>query len=112
MRQDKNFVQAKAKTEQEFYNDLCSTCNHGKICVSKKSRQGAVWFCEEFDNFVPLKTRTVSGSEFRLIPPWKNPGTVAINSAPVKGLCINCENCSTCNFTKPAGGVWHCEEYR
>jgi len=30
----------------------------------------------------------------------------------VKGLCINCENRSTCKYIKPNGGVWHCEEYR
>jgi len=28
-----------------------------------------------------------------------------------KGLCINCENRFTCILPKPAGGVWHCEEY-
>jgi len=30
----------------------------------------------------------------------------------LKGLCINCENRFTCILPKPAGGVWHCEEYR
>jgi len=30
----------------------------------------------------------------------------------IKGLCINCENRHTCEFTKPNGGIWHCEEYR
>lgn len=30
----------------------------------------------------------------------------------VKGLCVNCENRHTCEFVKPDGGVWHCEEYR
>jgi NADH-quinone oxidoreductase subunit E len=30
----------------------------------------------------------------------------------IKGLCVNCENRHTCEFMKPDGGVWHCEEYR
>ena len=30
----------------------------------------------------------------------------------VKGLCINCANRNSCQFVKPEGGVWHCEEYR
>lgn len=30
----------------------------------------------------------------------------------VRGLCVNCENRHTCEFVKPNGGVWHCEEYR
>ena len=27
------------------------------------------------------------------------------------GLCVNCENRRTCAHPKPAGGVWHCEDY-
>jgi hypothetical protein len=27
-------------------------------------------------------------------------------------LCSNCEDRHTCIYPKPAGGVWHCEEYR
>jgi len=32
-------------------------------------------------------------------------------SSPFKGLCINCDNRFTCVLPRPAGGVWHCEEY-
>jgi hypothetical protein len=29
----------------------------------------------------------------------------------IKGLCATCESFPTCAFTKPDGGIWHCEEY-
>jgi hypothetical protein len=28
------------------------------------------------------------------------------------GICSNCDNCRTCVFPKPEGGIWHCEEYQ
>jgi hypothetical protein len=28
------------------------------------------------------------------------------------GLCMNCDHRKTCRHPKPAGGVWHCEDYR
>lgn len=27
------------------------------------------------------------------------------------GLCVNCENRVNCNFSKPEGGVWYCEQF-
>jgi len=29
----------------------------------------------------------------------------------MKGLCINCDNRTSCKFSIVEGGVWHCEEY-
>ena len=107
MRKEEILREISVKTEQKFYNDLCSTCNHGAICMSKKTRQGPVWFCEEFDNYVPVKEQ-----------PWvEAQSQTAINTmeddcSQFKGLCINCEERHNCHFSKPNGGVWHCEEYK
>jgi hypothetical protein len=32
-------------------------------------------------------------------------------SASVRGLCATCVHHATCDFPRPAGGVWRCEEY-
>ncbi len=32
-------------------------------------------------------------------------------TATVHGLCATCLHQATCDFPKPAGGVWQCEEY-
>jgi hypothetical protein len=31
--------------------------------------------------------------------------------ADIPGLCRNCARLSDCTYPKPAGGVWHCDEY-
>ncbi len=39
--------------------------------------------------------------------------STAKNDSPsARGLCSNCENSGSCNYPKPEGGVWHCEEYK
>lgn len=96
--------------KKELYNDICSTCNSGELCVSKKTRQGPVWFCEEYDDYVEVKDETIVGTEFQIIPPWKDSNPM---EGPIqfKGLCINCENRNTCVNSRVEGGIWHCEEY-
>jgi hypothetical protein len=110
MRKEEHLREADVKTEQTFYNDLCSTCNHADICVSKKTRQGPVWFCEEFDDYVAVKElydTTLQGTDSQ-----DRISAGGDNTGQFKGLCINCENRHTCNYLKPNGGVWHCEEYK
>ena len=90
---------------------LCGTCNNAPSCFFLASR-GPALFCELFDNFVPPAART-GGAEIA-------PSTVSSlgdmsaeeAASTYTGLCMNCENRRTCRHPKPAGGVWHCEEYR
>jgi hypothetical protein len=107
MIQDKRLNKTKKK---ELYNDICSTCNYGELCVSKKTRQGPVWFCEEFDDYVTVTGEKSVGTESQIIPPWKDFNSLE-DPTRFKGLCINCENRNTCVNTRVEGGVWHCEEY-
>ena len=88
------------------YRDLCSTCNHAEACGHRSTPDRPIFYCENFDAFVPIAPR----------PPRAT--TVDSRSAGVlsagrrQGLCVNCENRDTCTMPKPEGGVWHCEEYR
>jgi hypothetical protein len=107
MMPDNSISKAKMKV---LYKDICSTCNYGELCVSKKTRQGPVWFCEEFEDHVTVEEENGVDTEFQIIPPWKEPGSNE-GSIRFKGLCINCENRVTCANSKKEGGVWHCEEY-
>ena len=109
MIQDNNLNKRKKK---RLYNDLCSTCNHAEICLSKKTRQGPVWFCEEFDDYVPVKEPGVSEAGFQPAQSRDRPGTRGKEALLFKGLCINCENRFTCITSKTEGGIWHCEEYK
>jgi hypothetical protein len=87
------------------YRDLCSTCNHAKVCGGRSTPERPIFFCEEFEAFVPLPAAELA---------------IAVPTQPAKrqsageraGLCMNCDNAETCSSPKPEGGVWHCEEYR
>ncbi|NIM12497.1 MAG: hypothetical protein GTO45_10350 [Candidatus Aminicenantes bacterium] len=108
MIQDDSISKTKNK---EDVNDICSTCNHGELCVSKKTRQGPVWFCEEFDDYVPVKEQDVNEAGFLPAQSRVGPGTRENDTSQFKGLCINCESRFTCSNSRTQGGIWHCEEY-
>jgi hypothetical protein len=106
MRREKLVKKAVADVENDVINDLCITCNHYQICSTRRDRKRPIWFCEEFDNYVPIKEmkiKTDSKASFK---------TVKKEMQQYKGLCINCENRENCKLHKPNGGIWHCEEYQ
>lgn len=86
------------------YNDLCTTCNCAPKCISRKNIIRPVYFCENYDDFVPQKP-----VEVEVGPPPRSMTEKAIQK--FYGLCVNCSHRNTCAFPKPEGGIWHCEEY-
>jgi hypothetical protein len=86
------------------YRDLCSNCNHAETCCNRRGSNRPVFFCEEFDVFVPVQASAVSESMSTQQPKRQNVSRGI-------GLCVNCDNAKTCTLPKPEGGVWHCEEY-
>ncbi len=103
-------LKRKTKKNKDI-NDICSSCNHGELCASKKTRQRPVWFCEEFDEYVPVKEQDVQEAGSLPAQSRIGSGTGEDDSSQFKGLCINCENRFTCGNSKTEGGIWHCEEY-
>ena len=87
---------------------LCSTCNNAPTCFYRASR-GPALFCELFDDYVPPVRQTrdigVASAAAASVAPQRD-------GAEYVGLCMNCENRQACALPKPAGGIWHCEEYR
>lgn len=86
------------------YNDLCTTCNNAPECISRKNIIRPVYFCENYDDFIPQKTVEI---EVEATPERVSEDAIY----EFKGLCVNCDHRNTCAFPKPEGGVWHCEEY-
>ena len=82
---------------------LCSTCNNEAGCQYKKAR-GEVLFCEMFDDSVEPAERAVKEARPRRPDAAEEEGKFA-------GLCVNCSSRHSCMHPKPAGGVWHCEDY-
>ena len=88
---------------------LCMTCNNSPTCMYRASR-GPALFCETFDYYTPPvapashrpDTERPSG---RILEP------VESEMHTLSGLCVNCQHRAACTLLRPAGGVWHCEEY-
>lgn len=88
----------------------CRTCNNSPECVYRRQRGYDVIQCELYDGFaVPAErvvdlAHTATGRE--------KPETVrSFSEEPSEGLCVNCGRAGGCNLPRPAGGVWHCQEY-
>ena len=86
---------------------ICSTCNHLEGCSIRRDWEGAIFFCEEFDDYLPPSERSPSKG--------KKGGVSALseehNTGKHKGLCVNCDLRETCALPKSEEGIWHCEEY-
>ena len=104
MRREKLIKNAVADVEKDVINDLCTTCNHYEICSKRGDRRRPIWFCEEFDNYVPVKELKLGTDSKVSFEP------VEKETQQFKGLCVNCENRKDCKLHRPNGGIWHCEE--
>lgn len=95
--------------ENNKYRAICSTCKNAAGCTFPKNPAKPVLRCEEFevDTCPPVETSRVERS-----PATASVDIEAEDSVKFLGLCSNCDNLRTCTFPKPAGGVWHCEEYK
>jgi hypothetical protein len=84
---------------------LCMACRRDPTCSYPRTRP--VLQCEEFEGYGPrARDYGSSGESGDPRDPWHAP------TAEYKGLCTSCANRDTCAFPKPAGGIWHCEEFR
>lgn len=95
--------------ERREYRGLCATCRNAPHCTFARSAEQIVLQCEEFEGYAPAprSARTMK------VPESTPPLSRTENSdAERMGLCKTCASSETCAFSKPEGGVWHCEEYR
>ncbi len=98
------------KTE---YRGLCSTCKKALICRYPRDPNRPVMFCDEFEGYTPSQVK-ITGKNISPLAGSrvKSSAELEKDSGKYKGLCKSCKNREICTFSKPEGGVWHCEEYR
>jgi len=89
---------------------LCSTCNNSPACFYR-ARRGPALFCEMFDDYVASPLGGNPGHSARAGNPGTALRTADEDLSKYAGLCMNCEHRRSCVHPKPAGGVWHCEDY-
>ena len=95
--------------ENNKYRGLCSTCKNAPGCTFPKNRQKPSLYCEEFEIDISPSVKTAGKDKSLAIA---SVGPENEDSGKFIGLCSNCDNCRTCVFPKPEGGIWHCEEYQ
>ena len=108
----------KSMSDINKYLGLCSTCKNTATCSYPRALDRPISFCcehegyEECEGSVSLALLKSSFFTQRFTasttPSLSREGDISTD----KGLCKICENLGTCNFQKPEGGVWHCDEYR
>ena len=86
---------------------ICVTCRHGESCMYATDPKRPVLQCEEFECHESSAPAGAATREKRR----RNPSEDAAASAGLKGLCVNCDIRDHCDYPRPEGGVWHCEEY-
>ena len=87
------------------YRGLCGTCKNNAHCTFARNINEPVLQCEEFDGCVAAPSMNIFTKKTVEITVKKE------DAEEYKGLCVNCANREECTYTKPEGGVWHCDEY-
>ena len=88
---------------------ICGQCRHTKTCTYPKPTDRPVLICDEFEGY-PMRAAAKVSS----IKEAKSVAGAAGSDGVIslyRGLCSTCEKRDNCDFPKPEGGVWHCEEY-
>lgn len=89
---------------------ICAHCASASGCTYPKEAGRPTLFCDEFEGFAPRAAANIASIHEgrRAAPQVDSSRELAI----YKGLCRTCANRDGCDFPKPEGGVWRCEEYK
>ena len=93
------------------YSGLCATCEGRAKCTYPHDEDRPTLFCEEFDWWWQYRMEAAAVARLRAPKPARHVSEVRETLSRYIGLCRTCEHQETCTFPKPAGGVWHCEEF-
>ncbi len=87
---------------------ICQSCLFFPECSLRRDKETPVCFCELFECTSDVES---SAREIDLdhCPGDSNP---EFCDRSLKGLCMNCENRTTCRYPRQEGGVWHCSDYK
>ncbi len=97
----------------EEYLGICSTCNYAPDCAHRLRNSGvAIWECENYDDYVHFDGAEINGGLSTVLPAPRKSHRPEFDAIEYRGLCRNCDKRDECSYTKPEGGVWHCEEYQ
>lgn len=85
---------------------ICTTCARSPQCTWTRSEGNPILHCDDF--FVEGAARTASYGEEAGAIVQREP---VLDTGKAFGLCVDCGVRATCSLSRPASGVWRCEEY-
>lgn len=88
----------------------CRTCNNAPDCAHRRRRGYDVIHCELYDGYESPPARAVDDRP-EIVERGRPQAVDFVLSKRLAGLCVNCGRAGGCNLPRPAGGVWHCQEY-
>ncbi len=91
---------------------ICSSCKTAPVCTYTKDLRRPALQCEDFEGYEPGQKKITFSTAPLGIDRQCGADPEKIDWNKHKGLCGICDDRDTCSFTRPEGGVWHCEEYR
>lgn len=91
--------------EQIVQASLCTNCRHLGDCTFLSKACSPIQNCELYECGLSEKPRLV------VVKKACAPVEELETEVGLLGLCVTCENLKSCNLSKPASGVWMCEEY-
>jgi len=93
------------------YEGLCRSCVRSSDCTFPRNELRPVRSCDEFDGGPPRRSSVLPSAAAPAATPVRQERADAHQQPEARGLCRTCARLSGCTFSKPAGGVWHCEEF-
>jgi hypothetical protein len=110
------------RSRNKEFSGICSTCKKAPVCTYRRDPERPVLRCNEFESYGKpsvfeskrnsMQRTTGNGISRTTGSGVKSSAELEMDSGKYKGLCKSCKNREICTFSKPEGGVWHCEEYR
>ena len=98
----------KKTTSHNPHPGICGQCRLADSCTYPRPDDRPVLECDEFEGYPMRAAAKVSAIKQGKASVKESENIVSL----YRGLCSTCEKRENCNFPKPEGGVWHCEEYQ
>jgi len=84
------------------YQGICVTCNDASFCARLAHHGQPVWYCEEFNDYMPAAPKMGGG---------KSDFTKEEKYDATSGICGNCRDSKACAMAMSGTPIWQCEEY-
>ncbi|MCL5037854.1 MAG: hypothetical protein M1269_12200 [Chloroflexi bacterium] len=106
----KNFQEVFIAPEKKVYRGLCSACMNNSGCTFPRNSKRPVLNCDEFAEASLPRMKLTGAGVLEAVNSIVRSIQIE-ESNTFAGLCRTCRLNGTCEYPKPEGGVWRCEDF-